>query len=211
MTDGADDSDLIIPARPEQLDEADVVSLDAYSEDDDTVTQQAEAMLLEPRWLVQFTSLDRRLLDTSELISALLGGAIGRETLVWRGGMEDWAPVGRLDLLSPSSIPTLPPQRRDAPSSRSTSRRTTSAPVARAKPLELTLAALAIALSAATITTSVLSIAGVFDVHDSPTRVQALRAHPPAHEGERGAREGSVAREGAPPPPDGSRATAVVH
>lgn len=204
MTDGADDSDLIIPAQPEQLEEADVVSLDAYSEDDDSVTQQVEALLNEPRWLVQFTSLDRRLLDTSEVISALLGGTIRRDTLVWRGGMEDWLPVGRLDLLSPSAIPTLPPQQRDAPSARS-SRRTTSAPSVRAKPLELTLAALAIALSAATITTSVLSIAGVFDAHDGPTRVQALRADPPAHGGERGA------REGAPPPPDAERATAVVH
>jgi len=209
MTDGADDSDLIIVAQPEQLDEADVVSLDAYSENDDVVTQQVEAMLLEPRWLVQFTSLDRRLMDTSDLISALLGGTIRRETLVWRGGMEDWIPVGRLDLLAPSAIPTLPPQRRDAPRLSRTarpSRRTTVAPTIGARPLELTLAALAIALSAATITTSVLSIAGVFDAHGSPTRVQALRADPPALE-----REGSRAREATPPPPDAERATAVVH
>jgi hypothetical protein len=191
MTDGADDSDLIIPAQPEQLEEADVVSLDSYSEEDDVVTQQVEAMLLEPRWLVQFTSLDRRLMDTSELITALLGGSIRRETLVWRGGMEDWIPVGRLDLLAPSAIPTLPPQRRDAPITPRISRRTTAAPAIGAKPLELTLAALAIALSAATITTSILSIAGVFDAHGSATRVQALRAGVPA--------------------PDAERATAVVH
>jgi hypothetical protein len=191
MTVGADDSDLIIPAQPEQLDEGDVVSLDAYAEDDDVATQQVEASLLEPRWLVQITSLDRRLMDTSEVISALLGGSIRRETLVWRGGMEDWISVGRLDLLAPSAIPTLPPQRRDAPSTPRTSRRTTGASGLGAKPLELTLAALAIALSAATITTSVLSIAGVFDAHGSRTRVQALRAGAPA--------------------PDAERATAVVH
>lgn len=209
MTDGADDSDLIIPAQPEQLEEADVVSLDAYSEDDDVVTEQVEAMLHEPRWLVQFTSLDRRLMDTSEVISALLGGTIRRETLVWRGGMEDWLPVGRLDLLSPSAIPTLPPQRREAPGAPITARRTTGAPAIRARPLELTLAAVAIALSAATITTSVLSIAGVFDSHRTPTRVQALRADPPVLEGAGGAREGSRARP--VPPPDAERATAVAH
>src|SRR5688572_8201091 len=140
MTDGADDSDLIIPAQPEQLDEADVVSLDAYSEDDNVVTQEVEAMLHEPRWLVQFTSLDRRLMDTSEVISALLGGTIRRDTLVWRGGMDDWLPVGRLDLLSPSAIPTLPPKRREASGGPSTSPGTSRAPASRAKPLELTLA-----------------------------------------------------------------------
>jgi hypothetical protein len=210
MTDGADDSDLITPAQPEQLEEADVVSLDAYSEDDDVVTEQVEAMLHEPRWLVQFTSLDRRLMDTSEVISALLGGTIRRDTLVWRGGMDDWLPVGRLDLLSPSAIPTLPPKGREASGAPSTSRGTSRAPAIRAKPLELTLAALAIALSTATITTSVLSIAGVFDTH-SPTRVQALRAKPPAHESERTAGDGSRPRDVSPPPPDADRATAVVH
>lgn len=207
MTDGADDSDLIIPAQPETLDEADVVSLDAYSEDDDVATQQVDELVAEPRWLVQFTPLDRRLMETSDLIHALLGGSIRRETLVWRGGMDDWLPVGRLDLLSPSAIPTLPPQRREAPGAPITSRRTTNAPSIRARPLELALAALAIAVSAATITTSVLSIAGVFDAHANPTRVQALRADPSARERPG---EGSIAREPLPPP-DAERATAVVH
>lgn len=211
MSDGADDSDLMIVAQPEQLDEADVVALDAYSEDDDPVTQQVEALALEPRWLVQFTSLDRRLMDTSDVISALLSGTIRRETLVWRGGMDDWLPVGRLDLLAQSAIPTLPPQRRDASSGWSPAPAAVSS--IRARPLELTLAAVAIALSAATITTSVLSIAGVFDQHRSPTRVHALRGEPPvpAQARPQGARETSVAREDAPPPPDAERATAVAH
>jgi hypothetical protein len=208
MTDGADDSELLIPARPEQLDEGDVISLDAYSEDDSVVTQQVEASHLEPRWLVQFTALDRRMMDTSEVISALLSGSIRRETLVWRGGMDDWLPVGRLDLLAASAIPTLAPQRR-APS---LAPRSTRAPAARARPLELTLASLAIAFSAATITTSFLSIAGVFDPSpaDAPTRVQALRAEPPTPEPS--ASDEAVAREAPePPPPDPQRATAVVH
>jgi hypothetical protein len=207
MTDGADD-DRMAPARPVLLDGAD--RLDVYAEDEDVVTQQVAALVVEPRWLVQFTSLDRRLMETSELIGALLSGTIRHDTLVWRGGMEDWLPVGRLDLLAPSAIPTLPPQRRDAASVRSTGPASAASGI-RAKPLELTLAALAIAVSAATITTSVLSIAGVFEARDSPTRVQALRAEPAAQAHPPAAREQSAGREQAPGPPDADRATAVAH
>jgi hypothetical protein len=124
--------------------------------------------------------------------------------------MEDWLPAGRLDLLAPSAIPTLPPQRRGTVSARSTGP-ASAAPGIRAKPLELTLAALAIAVSTATITTSVLSIAGVFDARESPTRVQALRAEPPAQARPPAAREQNMAREQSPGPPDADRATAVAH
>ncbi|HTV21484.1 MAG TPA: DUF4339 domain-containing protein [Polyangiaceae bacterium] len=263
MTHGADDSDLIIPGQPEQLDDADVQSLEedpfgevferlqaaeleagtlearaygaelgfddeplsedslalaAYSEDDNVVTEEVGGMLHEPRWLVQFSTLDRRMMDTSEVISALIEGAIRRDTPVWRGGMDDWLPVGQLDLLSPSALPTLPPQRR-------TIKPTTLEPLHRARPLEVALASLAIALSAATVTTSMLSIAGVFDSEEksAPTSVRALRAErartaPVADEvdaidevDERN--DPAVVRDmdGRPPAPDPERATAVAH
>lgn len=253
MTHGADDSDLIIPGQPEQLDEGDIQSLDddalfeaferldvreieagtlearafdggsfddeplsddtlalaAYSEDDSVVTREVGGMLNEPRWLVQFTTLDRRMMDTSEVISALIDGAITRDTPVWRGGMDDWVPVGKLDLLAQSALPTLPPQRR-------TIRPTTLAPLHRTRPFEIVLASVAIALSVATVTTSVLSIAGVFDGHEepsTPTRVQALRAQRAvAAEADEPDEESDV-REvvGRPPAPDPERATAVAH
>jgi len=206
---------------PVELLDDDVMMLDAYSEDDNAVTQEVSGMLHEPRWLVQFTSLDRRLLETTDVISALLSGAIRRETLVWRGGMDDWVPVGRLDLLAQSAIPTLPPQRRSvapgsAPRAVSTSALGTSvtsgSPSVHARPMELLLASVAIALSAATITTSFLSIAGVFDSHGegAPSRVQALRAADvPAKE--RPVERAWTRDQNEPAPPDPERATAVAH
>lgn len=210
MTDGADDSDLILPAQPE------AASLDPYSEDDDVVTREVEALEAAPRWLVQFTALDRRLMETSELVAALLGGSIGRDTLVWRGGMDDWVAVGRLDLLAPSAIPTLPPRGRAASTrpvshaGKASRRASGAAASVGAKPLELTLASLAIALSAAAITTSFLSVAGVFDADTRGRRVQALRVEP--LEQRRLSGEGSAARvKPALPAPDAQRASAVAH
>lgn len=209
-------------AEPFELSEDDVQQLDAYTEDDNAVTQEFAGLLAEPRWLVQFTPLDRRMLDTSDVISALLNGEISRQTLVWRGGMDDWVPVGRLDLLAVSAIPTLPPQRRSGVDPRPArgvlsgaplrAALSSGAPPAGARPVEITLASLAIALSAATITTSFLSIAGVFDAHRAgePPRVQALRPEPvERRDSPAEAAPVRVADEPAPPDPD--RATAVAH
>lgn len=227
------------PSRPHagapvELPEDDVLMLDPYSEDDNAVTQEVAGLISEPRWLVQFTALDRRMMDTSDVISALLDGTIQRETLVWRGGMDDWVPVGRLDLLAQSAIPTLPPKRRGAGDAAEANLRAllgqtahgritqTNGPAStprgmsgpssvRARPLELTLASVAIALSAATITTSFLSIAGVFDTRRAatPTSVQALRAEPPPSERPK-APPPSLERD-EPAPPDPDRATATAH
>lgn len=78
--------------------EAQLVS--PYSEDDDAVTQLMDAPLGDQEWMVQVTPLDRRMMSTEQLVAEFHGGRLSDKTLVWRGGMDDWLPIQRVDELS---------------------------------------------------------------------------------------------------------------
>jgi hypothetical protein len=83
-----------------------------YSEEDDAVTRLMDAPLGDQDWMVQVTALDRRMMSTNQLLSELQTGKVTGRTLVWRGGMDDWMPISRIDELSRASAPQL----RSAPS-----------------------------------------------------------------------------------------------
>jgi hypothetical protein len=76
-----------------------------YSEEDDAVTRLMDAPLGDQDWMVQVTALDRRMMSTSQVINELSLGKISQRTLVWRGGMDDWMPLSRVDELSRASAP----------------------------------------------------------------------------------------------------------
>ncbi|HKO93034.1 MAG TPA: GYF domain-containing protein [Polyangiaceae bacterium] len=71
-----------------------------YSEDDDAVTQLMDAPLGDQEWMVQVTALDRRMMSTDQLVADLQAGKLSSKTLVWRGGMEDWLPIARVEGLA---------------------------------------------------------------------------------------------------------------
>jgi hypothetical protein len=76
-----------------------------YSEDDDAVTQLMDAPLGDQEWMVQVTALDRRMMSTDQVLAELRAGKLSSRTLVWRGGMDDWLPIARVDSLSQSGAP----------------------------------------------------------------------------------------------------------
>jgi hypothetical protein len=83
-----------------------------YAEDDDAVTQQMEAPLGDQEWMVQVTALDRRMMSMAQLMSELQVGKLSNNTLVWRGGMDDWLPIARVEELSQAALrPLSPPSR----------------------------------------------------------------------------------------------------
>ncbi|MEY4545183.1 MAG: hypothetical protein RL685_1378 [Pseudomonadota bacterium] len=89
-----------------------------YGEDDDAVTRLMDAPLGDQEWMVQVTALDRRMMSQDNLLADLRAGKLSSRTLVWRGGMEDWLPIARVDGLSrgaagpgsfpPGSLPAPP-------------------------------------------------------------------------------------------------------
>lgn len=94
-----------------------------YGEDDDAVTRLMDAPLGDQEWMVQVTALDRRMMSQDNVLADLRAGKLSNRTLVWRGGMEDWLPIARVDSLSraagpgsfaPGSLPA-PPVRLAAP------------------------------------------------------------------------------------------------
>ena len=98
-----------------------------YSEEDDAVTRQMDAPLGDQDWMVQVTALDRRMMSTSQLLSELQSGKVNGRTLVWRGGMDDWMPVSRIDELSRASSPPQygAPQHNPAATQRNSGQRAT--------------------------------------------------------------------------------------
>lgn len=69
----------------------------AYSEeDDDAVTQLLESPLSDQEWMVQVSALDRRMMATAQLLEELAAGNVNGATLVWRGGMDDWAELSSI-------------------------------------------------------------------------------------------------------------------
>jgi hypothetical protein len=80
----------------------------AYREEDDAVTQQFEVLLHEQKWIVQVTPLDRRMMSTEELLGHwAMGSLVGDETLVWRGGMEDWRHIADVEELASTPSASL--------------------------------------------------------------------------------------------------------
>jgi hypothetical protein len=76
-----------------------------YSEDDDAVTQLMDAPLGDQEWMVQVTPLDRRMMSTDQLVAEFHSGRLSDKTLVWRGGMDDWLPIQRVDELANAQRP----------------------------------------------------------------------------------------------------------
>src|SRR3954462_13967286 len=76
-------------------------ALGRYSEEDNAATSFLETPPPEPHWLVQVTPFDRRLWSRERVLEELLhqGGLIHRDTLVWRGGMNNWRSIAQLDEL----------------------------------------------------------------------------------------------------------------
>jgi GYF domain 2 len=75
-----------------------------YAEDDDAVTQLMDAPLGDQEWMVQVTALDRRMMSTEQVLSELRAGKLSARTLVWRGGMDDWQPIARVESLSQAGM-----------------------------------------------------------------------------------------------------------
>src|SRR5215475_5935947 len=75
-----------------------------YAEDDDAVTQLMDAPLGDQEWMVQVTALDRRMMSTDQVLAEIRAGRLSNRTLVWRGGMDDWLPIARVDALSASQM-----------------------------------------------------------------------------------------------------------
>lgn len=75
-----------------------------YAEDDDAVTQLMDAPLGDQEWMVQVTALDRRMMSTDQVLAELRSGKLSNRTLVWRGGMNDWLPISRVDSLSQAGV-----------------------------------------------------------------------------------------------------------
>jgi hypothetical protein len=98
------------PTTPEPNEQ----TLGTYADEDDGVTRMFEVPESEPSWIVQVTPFDRRIMETSRLLSELRQGMVQRGTLVWRGGMHDWLPVERIGelLLGPALGAAAPAPRR---------------------------------------------------------------------------------------------------
>lgn len=76
------------------------LELNAYCDVDDGVTELFEPPSEGPKWIVQVTPLDRRLLSTAELLAELeAGGRLHARTLVWNRGMPDWRVLAEVEEL----------------------------------------------------------------------------------------------------------------
>jgi len=65
-------------------------------------------MIPEQPWLVLVAAGDQRTVQTSALRAALQARAIAPETLVWRAGMSNWAPLGSIGELVQQPAPPAP-------------------------------------------------------------------------------------------------------
>ena len=178
MSDSVDEEpQLSISAAPGTFD----FPLAEYTEED-VPTHLVEALSFEPRWLVQVTTFDRRMLDTEQVLAALEAGLVRPDTLVWRGGMDDWQPLARAFSLESAARLTLPPLARRR--SLEGAARLTLPPLARSQPARApqpaasvaVLASVAIVVSIAAVTTSALAVGGVFETAPAPsTQIRVAR------------------------------------
>jgi hypothetical protein len=176
MSDSVDEPQLSISAVPGASD----FPLSEYT-DEDVPTHLVEALSFEPRWLVQVTTFDRRMMDTEQVLAALDASLVRHDTLVWRGGMDDWQPLARAFSLEGSERLTLPPVARRM--SLASAARTTLPPRERPQParadqptaLAALLASVAIVVSIAAVTTSALAVGGVFEAAPSAPALRVAR------------------------------------
>jgi hypothetical protein len=164
-TNGFGDPDMLVAALSDHT----AHPMATYSEDDDSATQIAPALAGEPKWIVQITSLDRRMMSTEELVAELeRGSLIGQETLVWRGGMSDWLPIAQV-----AELPVVAP-RRATPGAELTRPRQPGS-----SELVLASSALVVAVLAASVTVYALGKAGAFHPgNDAQERRAAAAASP---------------------------------
>jgi hypothetical protein len=66
---------------------------------------QMAPVVAEQPWLVLVGAGDQRTVQTAALRAALQARAIAPETLVWRAGMSNWAPVGSIGELVQAAAP----------------------------------------------------------------------------------------------------------
>ena len=87
-------------------------ALGRYSDEDNAATAFLETPQPEPHWLVQVTPFDRRLWSRERVLQELVHqrGVIHRDTLVWRGGMNNWRRIAQLEELH-GGTPLPPPPR----------------------------------------------------------------------------------------------------
>lgn len=171
-TDGFGEPEWLVPEPSTQ--NAPPVHL--YSEDDDAATRAFEALVAEQRWIVQVTPLDRRMMSSEELVSELSkGDLIGHDTPVWRTGMLDWLPIGRLTALPDVALPasaltarTLPPRALDAERASEVHQRPARFQPATPALLEGALGSAGVALLTVVVTLYALSRAGVFEAGRGP-------------------------------------------
>ena len=173
MSDRVDEPELSISAVPGTSNDP----LAEYTEED-VPTHLVEALVFEPRWLVQLTTFDRRMMDTEQLLAALDAGFVQQETLVWRGGMDDWQPLARALSLEGAARLTLPPVARRM----SLAASPTLPPVMRSEPARASqpstaavIASVAIVVSIAAVTTSALAVGGVFETAPPAPTIRVAR------------------------------------
>jgi uncharacterized protein DUF4339 len=159
------------PAPPLPAD-AEAEPLAPFSEEDDVATQEVQLPRNDFKWIVQLTPLDRRMMDTAQLVAELLEGTrVQRSTLVWRGGMDDWQPIEKISEL-PVSARSVTGR---SVSGRSVSGRSaTTLPAAARRrvlmaPQRAVLISLVVALSATAMAIFALSKRGAFDAKSSAT------------------------------------------
>jgi uncharacterized protein DUF4339 len=159
-----------LPTAAGQVAAGQAERLSVYGDEDEVVTQVIDAEIAEPKWIVQVTPLDRRMMATAELVSEAMRGALVRpDTLVWRGGMDDWLPLEAVDALAAvrRQLPTLSPRARSGKAAGVVAR--VVAGVGQGPALgghglsNGLLASLAVVLSTAALTISALAVCGVFD------------------------------------------------
>lgn len=152
MTYDVHDSSGSAPPLPADAEQA---PLAPFLEEDDVATQQVQLPRGDFKWIVQLTPLDRRMMDTAQLVAELLEGTrVQRTTLVWRGGMDDWQPIEK--------ISDLPLSARHATTLPAAARRRV-----RIAPQRAVLISLVVALSATAMAIIALSSRGAFDAKES--------------------------------------------
>jgi hypothetical protein len=85
-------------------------AVEAYSEEDDAVTLSMAAPIGDQEWMVQLSPTNRKMMSTDRVVIELASGELDDTTLVWRGGMEEWMPIGQVEELTRARSSAPPPR-----------------------------------------------------------------------------------------------------